>query len=48
MGVSDEAELLEVLDYVDSLRLGLAESNQILQGVVRGTVADEPADGRGG
>jgi hypothetical protein len=38
----DDEELLEVLDYVDSLRLGLAESNQILQGVVRGAIADEP------
>jgi hypothetical protein len=34
--------LLEGLAYVDSLRLSLAESNQVLQGVVRGTIADEP------
>jgi cytochrome b-561 len=40
--IDDEADLLEVLDYVDSLRLGLAESNQVLQGVVRGHLADEP------
>jgi hypothetical protein len=30
------ADLLEVLDYIDSLRLGLTESSQVLQGVVRG------------
>lgn len=30
------AELLEVLIYLDSLRFGMAESGQILQGVVRG------------
>lgn len=29
-------ELLEVLDYLDSLRFVMAESGQILQGVVRG------------
>lgn len=46
--LDDEEELLEVLDYVDSLRLGLTESNQILQGVVRGAIADEPAEGPGG
>jgi cytochrome b-561 len=40
--LDDEQQLLEVLDYVDSLRLGLTESNQILQGVVRGAIADEP------
>ena len=40
--LDDEEELLEVLAYVDSLRLSLAESNQVLQGVVRGTIADEP------
>ena len=32
-------ELLEVLVYLDSLRFGMAESGQLLQGVVRG--ADE-------
>lgn len=46
--LDDEEELLEVLDYVDSLRLGLTESNQILQGVVRGAIADEPHEGAGG
>lgn len=40
--LDDDEELLEVLAYVDSLRLSLAESNQVLQGVVRGAVADEP------
>lgn len=30
------AELLEVLDYLDSLRFVMAESGQLLQGVVRG------------
>jgi cytochrome b-561 len=35
------ADLLEVLEYVDSLRLGLTESNQILQGVVRGFEAED-------
>jgi cytochrome b-561 len=39
--LDDDEDLLEVLEYVDSLRLGLAESNQILQGVVRGAVADD-------
>jgi hypothetical protein len=33
------SELLEVLDYLDSLRFVLAESAQILGGVVRGTTA---------
>jgi hypothetical protein len=32
----DGAQLLEVLEYLDSLRFALAESSQILQGVVRG------------
>lgn len=32
----DGAELLEVLIYVDSLRFVMAESGQLLQGVVRG------------
>ena len=45
--LDDEEDLLEVLDYVDSLRLGLAESNQILQGVVRGAIADEPPEETG-
>jgi hypothetical protein len=40
--IDNDAELLEVLDYVDSLRLSLAESNQVLQGVVRGAAAEEP------
>ncbi|HEX2281563.1 MAG TPA: cytochrome bc complex cytochrome b subunit [Thermomicrobiales bacterium] len=40
--LDDDEDLLEVLAYVDSLRLSLAESNQVLQGVVRGTIADEP------
>jgi cytochrome b-561 len=40
--LDDDEDLLEVLTYVDSLRLSLAESNQVLQGVVRGTIADEP------
>ena len=40
--LDDEEDLLEVLAYVDSLRLSLAESNQVLQGVVRGQIADEP------
>lgn len=30
-------ELMEVLDYLDSLRFVMAESGQILQGVVRAT-----------
>lgn len=30
-------ELLEVLNYLDSLRFVMAESGQILQGVVRGS-----------
>ena len=32
----DGADLLEVLVYVDSLRFVMAESGQLLQGVVRG------------
>jgi hypothetical protein len=32
----DGAELLEVLVYIDSLRFVMAESGQLLQGVVRG------------
>lgn len=32
----DGADLLEVLAYVDSLRFVMAESAQLLQGVVRG------------
>lgn len=32
----DGEELLEVLNYLDSLRFVMAESGQILQGVVRG------------
>jgi hypothetical protein len=30
-------ELIEVLDYLDSLRFVMAESGQLLAGVVRGT-----------
>jgi len=30
-------ELLEVLDYLDSLRFVMAESGQLLQGVLRGS-----------
>lgn len=30
-------ELIEVLDYLDSLRFVMAESAQILQGVIRGS-----------
>lgn len=29
-------ELIEVIDYLDSLRFVMAESSQLLQGVVRG------------
>ena len=43
--LDDDEELLEVLTYIDSLRLSLTESNQVLQGVVRGAVADEPEPG---
>lgn len=32
----DGADLLEVLIYLDSLRFVMAESGQLLQGVVRG------------
>ncbi len=32
----DGPELLEVLIYIDSLRFVMAESSQLLQGVVRG------------
>lgn len=32
----DGAELLEVLAYLDSLRFVMAESGQLLQGVIRG------------
>lgn len=34
--VLDGSELLEVLVYLDSLRFVMAESGQLLQGVVRG------------
>jgi hypothetical protein len=37
----DGAELLEVLTYIDSLRFVMAESGQLLQGVVRGQVDAE-------
>jgi hypothetical protein len=43
---SDPA-LLEVLDYIDSLRLSLAESNQILQGVLRAAAAERAEEGGG-
>jgi hypothetical protein len=36
----DGAELLEVLDYVDSLRFVMAESGQLLAGVVRGELSE--------
>ncbi len=36
----DRAELLEVLVYLDSLRFVMAESGQLLQGVVRGAYDD--------
>jgi hypothetical protein len=36
----DGAELLEVLDYLDSLRFVMAESGQLLAGVVRGEMSD--------
>ncbi|HEX5499622.1 MAG TPA: hypothetical protein VFX03_10360 [Thermomicrobiales bacterium] len=32
----DGPELLEILEYLDSLRFVMAESGQLLQGVVRG------------
>ena len=37
----DGPELLEVLVYLDSLRFVMAESGQLLQGVVRGFGDDE-------
>lgn len=33
-------DLLEVLDYLDSLRFVMAESGQLLAGVVRGELSD--------
>ncbi len=36
------AELLEVLLHLDSLRFVMAESGQILQGVVRGLLERDP------
>lgn len=36
----DGGELLEVLDYLDSLRFVMAESGQLLAGVVRGELAE--------
>jgi hypothetical protein len=36
----DGAELLEVLDYLDSLRFVMAESGQLLAGVVRGELSE--------
>lgn len=35
------SDLLEVLDHLDSLRFVMAESGQLLQGVVRGLVQGE-------
>lgn len=35
----DGAELIEVLDYLDSLRFVMAESGQLLAGVVRGEMS---------
>lgn len=32
-------DLLDTLDYLDSLRFVMAESGQLLAGVVRGTIA---------
>ncbi|MCC6314148.1 MAG: cytochrome bc complex cytochrome b subunit [Thermomicrobiales bacterium] len=46
--LEDGPELMEVLDYIDSLRLTLGDSNRILQGVVRGEEAIEPAPRPGG
>jgi len=37
----DGPELLEVLVYLDSLRFVMAESGQLLQGVVRGFEGDD-------
>lgn len=37
----DGPELLEVLVYIDSLRFVMAESGQLLQGVVRGLTEGE-------
>ena len=36
------ADLLEVLDHLDALRFVMAESGQLLQGVVRGMTENEP------
>ncbi len=36
------ADLLEVLDHLDALRFVMAESGQLLQGVVRG-MAERPS-----
>lgn len=36
----DGPELLEVLDYLDSLRFVMAESGQLLSGVVRGELSE--------
>lgn len=41
----DGAELLETLVYLDSLRFVMAESGQLLQGVVRGYRYEEPSSG---
>ena len=37
----DGPELLEVLDYLDSLRFVMAESGQLLAGVVRGEMSEQ-------
>ena len=36
----DGHDLLEVLDYLDSLRFVMAESGQLLAGVVRGELSE--------
>lgn len=39
--LDDEDDLLEVLQYVESLRASLADSNDTLQGVLRGNQAED-------
>lgn len=39
----DGPDLLEILSYLDSLRFVMAESGQILQGVLRGFEGTDPA-----
>jgi cytochrome b-561 len=43
--LDDDQVLLEALDYIDSLRLSLAESNQVLRGVALGATAEESEGG---